>query len=438
MEFRIFILFSGILISYRLLFLLYKRLPLFLSLVLFVSFTLWYVVPILLSNCGYWYFFESMVNIDIMEYNLFAIGEVYFYLLILLLFKFSLKWKFIITLRLEEAPKTTTQENFLIAYSLLLFLYNSIYRSNYWENNDIDSVENGIFFLFSFFSSYILSYFYVNIFGGSSKNKNKFFLFLVIIFALYSSFISGARIYLLVFIWLYIMRKWHYIKNRKYLHFFSPLIILLLSASLLLPLLSAKRSDAQLDSSDIKTISELTLYHLNLKLNSIAYSTALITRDGEGFAGYEPYIGSLFKYMPRAIWSTKPTPTSYNGTIAGTPSRRIPELLRFANTEYANVGTSAFLVCLWQGWIFVIISIFINIFYLRIILAFFIHPSCWIKAIGFNLLFFPQLILTPSYGDNLIQKMLEVLILLIFLYLLRIIRVKICVNENCNFPRRIG
>lgn len=92
----------------------------------------------------------------------------------------------------------------------------------------------------------------------------------------------------------------------------------------------------------MKSIAELTLYHLNLKLNSIAYSTTLITRDGEGFAGYEPYVGSLFKYMPRAIWNAKPTPTSYNGTVAGTPSRRIPELLNLGNSEYANVGTSAF------------------------------------------------------------------------------------------------
>lgn len=131
--------------------------------------------------------------------------------------------------------------------------------------------------------------------------------------------------------------------------FFSPLVILLLCVSLLLPFLSAKRSGSQLDSSDMKSIAELTLYHLNLKLNSIAYSTTLITRDGEGFAGYEPYVGSLFKYMPRAIWNAKPTPTSYNGTVAGTPSRRIPELLNLGNSEYANVGTSAFLVSFVAG-----------------------------------------------------------------------------------------
>lgn len=232
-------------------------------------------------------------------------------------------------------------------------------------------------------------------------------------------------------------KKWHYIQRRRYLSFFSPLIILLLCASLLLPFLSAKRSDSQLDSSDMKSMAELTLYHLNLKLNSIAYSTTLITRDGEGFAGYEPYVGSLFKYMPRAIWNAKPTPTSYNGTVAGTPSRRIPELLNLGNSEYANVGTSAFLVSLWQGWMFVIISIVINFLYLRIILIFLVHPSYWLKAIGFNLLFFPQLILTPSFGDNLIQKMLEILILLIFLYLFKIICIKINTNENCNFSRRI-
>ena len=439
MSFRLFVLFCGIIGIYLLLFSLHKsnRVPVFFTLVLLASFTLWYTLPILLSNCDYWYFFESMVGIEIEEYNLFAIGEVYFYLLILLLFRFSLKWNLKSILTFEEASNVKVQENILIIYSLSLFLYNLFFRSNYLENNDIDTVENGVFFLLSFFSTYISSYFYVNIFCGSHNKKNSFFLFFIILSALYSSFIGGARIYLVIFIWLYIIKKWHYIQRRRYLSFFSPLIILLLCASLLLPFLSAKRSDSQLDSSDMKSMAELTLYHLNLKLNSIAYSTTLITRDGEGFAGYEPYVGSLFKYMPRAIWNAKPTPTSYNGTVAGTPSRRIPELLNLGNSEYANVGTSAFLVSLWQGWMFVIISIVINFLYLRIILIFLVHPSYWLKAIGFNLLFFPQLILTPSFGDNLIQKMLEILILLIFLYLFKIICIKINTNENCNFSRRI-
>lgn len=162
-----------------------------------------------------------MVGIEIEEYNLFAIGEVYFYLLILLLFRFSLKWKLKSILTFEEASNVKVQENILIIYSLSLFLYNLFFRSNYLENNDIDTVENGTFFLLSFFSTYISSYFYVNIFCGSHNKKNRFFLFFIILSTLYSSFIGGARIYLVIFIWLYIIKKWHYIQRGRYLSFFA-------------------------------------------------------------------------------------------------------------------------------------------------------------------------------------------------------------------------
>ena len=146
MSFRLFVLFCGIIGIYLLLFSLHKsnRVPIFFTLVLLVSFTLWYTLPILLSNCDYWYFFESMVGIEIEEYNLFAIGEVYFYLLILLLFRFSLKWKLKSILTFEEASNVKVQENILIIYSLSLFLYNLFFRSNYLENNDIDTVQCSI------------------------------------------------------------------------------------------------------------------------------------------------------------------------------------------------------------------------------------------------------------------------------------------------------
>lgn len=413
-----------------------KIIPLFLLVVLGVSFTFWYTIPILLSNIGYWFIFESMVKISIDEYNLYAIGEVSFFIIILCLFKYSLRYKIKNIIFIEERSNLRNKELFLIAYSISFLIYNFIFNSNYVKNNDISEAENGIFILFSFISSYLLSYFYVNIFLASPNNRNSLFLTLIIIFSLYSVFIAGARIYLIVFIWIYIVKKWKYIIQKKRMKFFLPIVALILIFSLLLPFLANKRTGNENTSLDWNSLGNLTLFHLNLKLNSIAYSTALITYDGEGFAGYKPYIGSLFKYIPRAFWEGKPTPTSYDGKITGTPSRHIPSLLNFQDVEHANVGVSAFTVSLWQGLSFVLLALIINVIYLRVVLSLFKNNSYWIKAIGFNLLYFPQLILTPSFGDNLIQKIFEIFILLAFLFLFGIIKFKTSLNENYYVSRR--
>ncbi len=413
-----------------------KFIPSFLLVILGVSFSFWYTIPVLLSNIGYWFIFESMVKISINEYNLFAIGEISFFILILCIFKYSLKYRIRNIITIKERPHLRNKELFLIIYSILFLIYNFIFNSNYIKNNDISEAQNGIFVLFYFFASYLTSYFYVNIFLNSSNKRNSLFLALIIIFSVYSVFVAGARIYLIVFIWLYVAKKWKYIREKKKMKLFFPVLILILCISFLLPFLANKRTGNENNSLDWSSVGNLTLFHLNLKLNSIAYSTALITYDGEGFASYKPYIGSLFKYIPRAVWTNKPTPTSYDGTIAGTPSRRIPTLLNFQDVEYANVGVSAFTVSLWQGVFFVLLALLINVIYLRIILALFTNNSYWVKAIGFNLLYFPQLILTPSFGDNLIQKIFEIFILVAFLFLFGILKFKTIFNENYYVSRR--
>ncbi|WP_299096244.1 hypothetical protein [uncultured Bacteroides sp.] len=418
-------LFVGIAGVYKLLYSLYRygKDSLFFILALFMSFTLWYVIPILLSNCGYWYIFDAMVKISLEDFNSYVIYEVYFYLFILWAYCKIRKYKFKSIIVLEEGGRIKSKEGFFIAYSVLMILYRTLKDVDYSEANDLGNANNGIMFLLSFFGTYIISYYYVNIFNQSHNKRCKLFLFLIIA-SVTQAVIMGARIYLLVFIWLYFMKNWNYILERKYFRFFFPVILLLISFSLLLPIMATKRTGSNLSKSDLEASGELVLFHLNLKLNSFAYSTALIEYDGEGFAGYTPYVGSLLKYLPRAIWKSKPTPLSYDGSVEGTPTRRIPMLLDFQDTDTANVGVSTFLVSLWQGWGYVFIALIVNIFYLLLVSSFLRHNSFYIKAIGFYLLCFPQLIATPSSGDNLIQRLLEVPILLLFLYLLGIIRFK--------------
>lgn len=427
MNIDIVILIIGILFGYRLLMLLKKKAGIswFLLSALFFSFTIWYVLPILLSNIGYWYIFESLIKLSIHEYNYFAIAEVCFYLAILILLILSFKLKFKSIVLFYESDNLKWQKILLISYSVAIFLYNVFFRYDYLDNNDISKAENGALFLVSFFASYITSYFYVNIFVDGNCRKNRIYLILTFLYSLSAVFVSGGRIYLLSIIWIYVAMRYTLIQQKKRIQFVFPLIFLLVISSILLPIIASKRGGEQsAPNIDVSESIDLALFHLNLKLNSIAYSTSLITSDGVGFAGYKPYLGSVFKYIPRSVWANKPTPTSFDGTISGIPSRRIPYLLNFDNIEYSNVGCSSFIVSLWQGWGFVFVAIVINVIYLRLIICLFRHQSYWLKAIGFNLLFFPQLILTPSYGDNLIQKLLEVVVLILFLYCIGVLKIK--------------
>jgi len=196
-----------------------------------------------------------------------------------------------------------------------------------------------------------------------------------------------------------------------------PALALVIGSLVLLPFLATMRvGDDSLEFDNDNNISELVLYQLNTKTNSIGYSSVLLEDDGIGFAGINPYLGSLMKFFPRAFWKDKPTPTSYNGDVSGTPSRRIPFLLTGTNGSY-NVGVSAGIVSLWQGYFFVVLAILLNVIFLRIIASTLSHDSLLIKAIGLMLFYFPQLIMTPSYGDNIIQKLFDVgFILFILLF----------------------
>ncbi|GHT18846.1 hypothetical protein FACS189429_5890 [Bacteroidia bacterium] len=197
--------------------------------------------------------------------------------------------------------------------------------------------------------------------------------------------------------------------------YFIPVASLTTILLVLLPILASLRSgeDAE-ESSDIEQTTKLVFNQLNIKLNSVGYTSVLIENDGMGFAGIKPYVGSLFKFFPRSLWKEKPTPTSFNGEISGTPARRIPYLMTGEEGVY-NVGTAPGLVALWHGWHSVILSALLSVMFLWILCKSLSAKSLIVNAIGFMLFYFPQLVMTPATGDNIIQKLLEALIIILLL-----------------------
>ena len=186
---------------------------------------------------------------------------------------------------------------------------------------------------------------------------------------------------------------------------------------LLLPVLSSKRIEGAREVKIGNTL-ELVPQELNIKLNSFSYTEALLKYDGAEFAGINPYIGSALKFVPRFIWIDKPTATSFNSDISGIPSRRIPYLQGSKSDSY-NVGTSAFAVSLWQmGYLTVFFAIILNVFFLKISNRLLNKDGLILKSIAFMMFAFPQLIMFPTFGDNIIQVIeLAIMITLFFLFI---------------------
>lgn len=395
----------------------------------------WYYIPIILTICG------ANAVIDLINGNILAdvyslmIKEVIFIIVILGLLLFGENGKKIklVSVKLAENDNLNT-ERILFVVSAVTIVINTIYiltyRMDYNNNNDINQQQGGVFQMVSIFVNFFISYLWVYYIYESQKSPVKK-LIVIFLIGLYSIIVimAGSRIYFLNFFLLIaipiIKSKNVLIKMRQYI----TLIIVLAVSLIMLPILASKRVGAQDDSSSSISRSILLVpEQLNIKLNSFSYSDILLKYDGPGFAGFNPYVGSVMKFVPRFIWNDKPTATSFNSTVDGIPSRRIPHLQGVKSDAY-NVGVSAFAVSFWQmGYLTVFLAIFINVLFLKYISRALNHGSYIIKSIGFMLIGFPQLIMIPTYGDNIIQNMELAFITIFILLLFNILKLK--KNEN--------
>lgn len=382
---------------------------------LFVAFFMWYVTPNILTYLGI-HGVLDFLEISEDDYYSLMIKELSFLIAILFIFNLlSFRKKirisrFILTENLNYR-KQKVFNFFLYTFLIFYIIYLLINQMDYVANNDILNQEGGLFQILSFFSSYLVAYLWVNIIFSESDDNKKIYILFALGYAL-ALVLTGSRIYLLSFVFFgffMIVKQKSKIKKT-----FSSLgfALILITALFLLPFISSKRSGADLvafQSAD--TMSNLVLEELNVKLNSTAYSVILLKYDGEGFAGYNPYIGSFLKFIPRFVWEDKPTATSFNSSITGIPSRRIPVLLG-SKSDTFNTGTSPYAVSAWQdGTMTILISIFLNVILFILINRCFLSNSFLIKSFGFLLIGFPQLVMLPTTGDNIIQKLIEAFII---------------------------
>ncbi|MEZ7913418.1 hypothetical protein [Macellibacteroides fermentans] len=403
---------------------------------LFVAFFMWYFVPILLTISGNTVVIDFL-GVELTNYCSLAIKELTLYLLILFVFNAtSIKKRIIISkVRFIENENLRHDKlffNFTFIFMVAYIAFLGINQMDYTANNDISKQQGGIFQLLTFFSYYFMAYLWVLLIYGIQNNQRRIAVILIIAHIIVSV-LSGSRILLLSLIYLILFLVSREENSIKKVRTYVILVVVSLASVMALPYMSAQRSGADVAViTKSENVWSLVLEELNVKLNSIAYSSVLLKYDHEEFAGFNPYLGSLAKFVPRLFWKDKPTATSFNEDISGIPSRRIPVLLD-VNSESYNTGTSAYAVAAWQmGFITVLLTFFLNVLMFKLINNSLNNSSLYIKSFGFMLVGFPQLVMLPTYGDNILQKLIEAFVIFVLLIMLNIISLE-HVNENSNF-----
>ena len=380
---------------------------------LLVSFGLWYIIPISLSLLGYWYVFEYIVDLPLTDYIELACFEVWFYAIILILFSATKRIRIPSLVSFVDSPNVNKiLVPCMIAFVVGLLIYNFLFRFDYLEMNEIENTEGGIYFILGVFNFFFLSFLWTSI--VKERNGSKYYFFILIILANITYFVlAGYRIYLLAVIWLlYFTLREKILSKKRYI---LPLTGAGLGALLLLPMLANIRvGEEDTGAGNKEQMVEMVFEHLNIKLNTVAYGSVLVENDGIGFAGTTPYVGSIFKFIPRTIWEDKPTPTSFNSEPSGIPSRRAAYLISGSHGTY-NVGVAPGLISLWHGYYSVVLAILLNVLLLRIIANSLRSKSILMNSIGFSLFYFPQLVMTPAPGDAIIQRLLEILLIFVLL-----------------------
>jgi len=404
-------------------------------LILFISFTflMWYIIPFVLTIFEIVYIFDFL-DVSVDDYYKLALNEFIFFYLVLLGFSFIKRKKKLnlgVTFLLDENER---KSNFLYRtsyiYIIFYIVYTLLFRMDYEFNNQVENQQGGTYQLISFFSFFFISYNWIILIYSESINLRKKSFLLIFILSIVL-LLSGSRMHLLSLLFLIYFYLRVEQDKLKRIRNYTIISVLSLFSLMLLPVLGTSRVNnnslsENLSIENILLMNNLILEELNTKLNSVAYSTVLLKYDGESFAGLNPYKGSLFKFIPRFFWNDKPTPSSYNSSVDGIPSRRIPDLLGNYSDVF-NTGTSPYAVSVWQLGIYgVIISILFNILYLIFINILFNYKSLLLKSLGFMLIGFPQFNMLFTTGDNVVQKLEEFFVFaLILMFLKYIIPVKI-------------
>lgn len=400
-----------------------------LRLSVFVSTFLWYLIPGLISL-----FFPDIItsygissSYDDISYYVISIVELLFLIVFLTLFlRYGLKTKLIYNhyfqnLKLNiQSFENNYKRLYIVSLILSLFIiyYNiTFFSQNYSEFNFGLYLEDGLSQstfdkIIIFFTNFSISYL-ILLFWFSKNFRFKFISIFSLLVYTYFKLMSGSSFWLFLPIFIFLKYLFFGGSINAFLFFKRNAIRIMIFAIFSFVALTVVKNiqDARNDEVSISNVSlefdsdsKILLGTLFTKLNSFSSGYVLLKYDGFNFAGFKPYVGSFFIFIPRSIWPDRPPAGSFNDSYSGTPARRVPILLGFSSDFY-NVGVSPLSVSIWQlgllGVLFYLVLLFFYFKFLNNVLS---DGSIFKTVVVLSFFSIPNFSSVFPYPDQIIKN----------------------------------
>ena len=157
---------------------------------------------------------------------------------------------------------------------------------------------------------------------------------------------------------------------------------------------------------------QLLAVEVNRKFDAIGPAVELLAMEPPGSAGVTPILSATLSPIPRALYLTKPVPTSRDGTYLGTP-------YRVAAKAYGDVDVgmivpvSAPAIAVWEfGAVGPLIFLIMNLFNLVLLNTVFMSRNVIARALGVSLLGLPTAELFIGPPSLLLQLGLRLMLFL--------------------------
>ena len=403
----------------------------FFSFLLFLKFTLWTFLPVLISVFD-WELADN-ISFRTLPYNVYVTYVLYdaLYLLAIHTIFYLLISKFN-TSKLTFFTGNFQVSSFLlrliILFSIIIIILVIIVSNyDYIELNDVD-VDKPFINLIAFAEGYaVAAILSIILFFRQNISKKLFFL-LHVLYLIYSVKLTllGSRIAIVGPLILYMYYYFFQTGLGKKLFLTIPVVLFSVGVISIMPVLSSLRND-KISFSDVlnntnSIDTEIILRELITKTNGVYYGAVLCEKDGISKAGINPYVNSLVAIIPGFILKNKPVPTSIDGTIMGIPSRVAGSYIVLNSTIF-NVGLADSSVALWHGGL---IGLIFNVLFASLIMIFISNNlqsgKIYSILVSFMFIKFPVLVINGTFDGFLrdFPRFLLVYILLfVFMHFLR-------------------
>lgn len=160
---------------------------------------------------------------------------------------------------------------------------------------------------------------------------------------------------------------------------------------------------------------------VNVKFDAIGPGVELLAMEAPGTAGLTPILSAMVSPIPRAIYPTKPVPTSRDGTYLGTPFRIAAKV--YGDPENGMVvPVSASAIALWEfGGLGPLVLVLANLLGLVLLNTVLITRNIFARALGISMLNLPNAEFFIAPPSAVVQNSLRMMLFVVVLALLALV-----------------